>query len=436
MNKKLVSMALAAVLALGSAGAAMADAENLTINFWHTRGSGASYEGLTESVETFNSTIGAEKGITVVETFIGGYTDIMTKTQLAIQSGEQPQVVVASNTNTPALIEDGLLVDMAPYAAASGFDTANILDPFMQIYGNTDGEFHSAPYIRSTPLFYYNKSMADAKGLSISYKPTIDEMVEFCKAMYEPGTDGSDVVYGLEILSDFGYFQAANIQQLGSSFIADDGASAPCLEDGTMLKVLSDWKSWVDEGWCRSFDSTNAGDTMLQLFYQNRLGGFFYSSAGMRSITTNCAEAGIELGVAYYPTYDAANPVSEIGGGQIAIVAGDNTEEQIAASWDFVEFLLTDDQITLTSKSTGYLPTTKSVADCEAMQAFWAENPLFKVAYDQLEETGTCQEKPYVPFIQDFTQCCSDAVSLLIQEGSITPEEALQQIIDTSSVLF
>ena len=38
MNKKLVSMALAAVLALGSAGAAMADADGLTINFWHTRG--------------------------------------------------------------------------------------------------------------------------------------------------------------------------------------------------------------------------------------------------------------------------------------------------------------------------------------------------------------------------------------------------------------
>lgn len=439
MRRKLVSMLLAAALALGTfgaAGATGADTENLTINFWHTRGSGASYEGLVESVDTFNSTIGAEKGITVVETFIGGYVDIMTKTQLAIQSGEQPQVVVASNTNTPALVEDGLLVDMAPYAEASGFNMSNVLEPFMQIYGNTDGAFHSAPYIRSTPLFYYNKTMADAKGLKISAKPTIDEMVEFCKAMYEPGNGGEDVVYGLEILSDFGYFQAANIQQLGSSFIAEDGLSAPCLEDGTMLRVLSDWKSWVDEGWCRPFDSTNPGDTMLQLFYQNRLGGFFYSSAGMRSITTNCAEAGIELGVSYYPTYDAANPVSEIGGGQIAIVAGDNTEEQIAASWNFVEFLLTDDQITLTSESTGYLPTTKSVASCEAMQAFWQENPLFKVAYDQLEETGACQEKPYVPFIQDFTQYCADAVSLLIQEGSITPEEALEQIIDTSSVLF
>ena len=245
-----------------------------------------------------------------------------------------------------------------------------------------------------------------------------------------------DRVYGLEIVSDFGYFQAANLQQLGSALLADDGMSAPSLEDGTMLKVLTDWRSWVDEGWCRSFDATNAGDTMQQLFFQNKLGGFFNSSAGMRSITENCAEAGIELGVTYYPTYDAEKPVAEIGGGQIGIVGQGNSEEQIAAAWEFVQYLMSDEQITLTSKTTGYLPTTKSVANYEGMIEFWNENPLFKVAYDQLLENGVCQEKPYVPYLQDYTQYCADAVSLLIQEKSITPEEAVQQIVDTSSILF
>ena len=247
------------------------------------------------------------------------------------------------------------------------FDVSNLMDCFMQIYGNTDGQLHSLPYIRSTPLFYYNKTMADAKGLTISSNPTIDEMVEFCKGLYEVDENGEVLVYGLEIVSDFGYFQAANLQQLGSALLADDGMSAPSLEDGTMLKVLTDWRSWVDEGWCRSFDATNAGDTMQQLFFQNKLGGFFNSSAGMRSITENCAEAGIELGVTYYPTYDAEKPVAEIGGGQIGIVGQGNSEEQIAAAWEFVQYLMSDEQITLTSKTTGYLPTTKSVANYEGM---------------------------------------------------------------------
>lgn len=436
--KKLVSILLTLTLLFSLSAAAMAEetGDNIVIQFWHTRGSGTSYEGLKESVDNFNATIGKEKGITVQETFIGDYTAIMTKTQLSVQSGEQPQIVVASNTNTAPLVEDGILVDMMPYAEKSGFDVSNLMDCFMQIYGNTDGQLHSLPYIRSTPLFYYNKTMADAKGLTISSNPTIDEMVEFCKGLYEVDENGEVLVYGLEIVSDFGYFQAANLQQLGSALLADDGMSAPSLEDGTMLKVLTDWRSWVDEGWCRSFDATNAGDTMQQLFFQNKLGGFFNSSAGMRSITENCAEAGIELGVTYYPTYDAEKPVAEIGGGQIGIVGQGNSEEQIAAAWEFVQYLMSDEQITLTSRSTGYLPTTKSVANYEGMIEFWNENPLFKVAYDQLLENGVCQEKPYVPYLQDYIQYCADAVSLLIQEKSITPEEAVQQIVDTSSILF
>lgn len=436
--KKLVSILLTLTLLFSLSAAAMAEetGDNIVIQFWHTRGSGTSYEGLKESVDNFNATIGKEKGITVQETFIGDYVAIMTKTQLSVQSGEQPQVVVVANTNAAPLVEDGILADMMPYAEASGFDTSNLMDCFMEIYGNTDGQLHSLPYIRSTPLFYYNKTMADAKGLTISSKPTIDEMVEFCKGLYEVDENGEVLVYGLEITSDFGYFQAANLQQLGSALLADDGMSAPSLEDGTMLKVLTDWRSWVDEGWCRSFDATNAGDTMQQLFFQGKLGAFFNSSAGMRSITENCAEAGIELGVAYYPTYDAENPVAEIGGGQIGIVGQGNTEEQIAAAWEFVQYLMSDEQITLTSRSTGYLPTTKSVANYEGMIEFWNENPLFKVAYDQLLENGVCQEKPYVPYLQDYIQYCADAVSLLIQEKSITPEEAVQQIVDTSSILF
>ena len=436
--KKLVSILLTLTLLFSLSAAAMAEetGDNIVIQFWHTRGSGTSYEGLKESVDNFNATIGKEKGITVQETFIGDYVAIMTKTQLSVQSGEQPQVVVMGNTNVAPLVEDGILADMMPYAEASGFDTANLIDCFMEVYGNTDGQLHSLPYIRSTPLFYYNKTMADAKGLTISETPTIDEMVEFCKGLYEVDENGEVAVYGLEINSDFGYYQAANLQQLGSALLADDGMSAPSLEDGTMLKVLTDWRSWVDEGWCRSFDATNAGDTMQQLFFQNKLGGFFNSSAGMRSITENCAEAGIELGVTNYPTYDAEKPVSEIGGGQIGIIGQGNSEEQIAAAWEFVQYLMSDEQITLTSRSTGYLPTTKSVANYEGMIELWNENPLFKVGYDQLLNSGVCQEKPYVSYLQDYIQYCSDAVSLLIQEKSITPEEAVQQIVDTSSILF
>ena len=139
--------------------------------------------------------------------------------------------------------------------------------------------------------------------------------------------------------------------------------------------------------------------------------------------------------MAQYPTYDADKRIAEIGGGNICIIAEGNTDEQIAASWEFVQYLMSDEMVTYNTTMTGYVPTTYSVANYEGMQKFWEENPLFKVAYDQVT-TGRCQENPYSEYLQDFTQCCWDAVSLLIQDQSITAEEAVEHIRTNSAQFF
>lgn len=400
----------------------------ITINFWHTRGSGSNYEVVQHEVETFNETIGKEKGITVQETYIGDYNEMLSKTQLAIQSGESPQVVVSGNTFVNYLLEDGVLADMAPLAEETGWDRNNLLDPFQDINGNTDGTLYTVPYIRSTPLFYYNKTMADAKGLT--EPTTIEEMEEFCKALYEDGS-----VSGLCIGNDFGYLQACHLYQLGSAFVSEDGNSCPALDDGTMLQVLSDWRRWVDEGWCEPFDATDAGTVMIEEFTQQKLACLINSSGSLSQLMQNAKDAGFELGACQYPTYNEDDRTAMIGGGNICIVSEGNTDDQIMASWEFVQFLMSDEEVTYNTEMTGYLPITKSVAEYEGMEEFWNENPLYKVAYDQAL-TGHCQEQPYSPHLQDLTQACWDAVSLLIADQSIDAEQAVEQIKTESESLF
>ena len=148
-----------------------------------------------------------------------------------------------------------------------------------------------------------------------------------------------------------------------------------------------------------------------------------------------CADNGIELGVMPFTTYDVNKPVSEIGGGNVGIIGTGNTEEQIAASWEFIKVLMSDDVVAHTSMSTGYVPVTNTVAQYPVMTEYWATNPMARVAYDQLG-TAKPQEFPYVPFLQDFTIVCWDACSLLIQDKSLTPEEAVQYIKDNTADLF
>ncbi len=433
--KRIVSIALLTVflLSLMSFAPALAQSEPITINFWHTGGSGALQEAVQYAVNKFNTTVGAEKGINVVETYIGGYDALTSKIQLSIQAGEQPQVAIIANTMVGWFMDDGVLADMMPYAQKDGFDVNNIMSPFMLTMGNQNDELHTVPFFRSTPMLYYNKGMADAAGLTPP--KTIEELEAFAKALYKVDASGETQVWGFECLKDFGYFNAANLWQLGSSMFNEDGSASPALNDGAMLKVLSDWRRWVDEGWCRPFDATDAGAKLNELFFQGKLASFWSSCGSLKNIMKGAVDAGIELGVMPFTTYDASKPVSEIGGGNVGIISANNSEEQIAASWEFVKMLMSDEVVANTSMTTGYVPVTNSVASYPALIEYWAQNPMAKVPYDQLG-TAIPQEYPYVSFLQDFTVVCWDASSLLIQDRSITAEEAVEYIKTNTADLF
>ncbi len=403
------------------------------INFWHTGGSGALQQAVKYAVEKFNTTVGAQKGIKVVDTYIGGYDPLTAKIQLAVQAGEQPQVAILANTMVGWFMDDGVLADMMPYAKADGFSVTNIMSPFMLTMGNREGKLHSVPFFRSTPLLYYNKGMAAKAG--VTPPTTMQELEAFGKALYKKDAKGEVQVWGFECLKDFGYYNAANLWQLGSSMFNEKGTASPALQDGTMLKVLSDWRRWVDEGWCRPFDSTEQGAKMSELFYQGKLASMWQSCGALRNTMNGASAAGIELGVMPFTTYDTKKPVSEIGGGNVGIIGKGNSKKQIAASWEFIKVLMSDDVVANTSIATGYLPVTNSVSTFKTMTDYWKTNPLAKVAYDQLG-TAVPQEFPYVPFLQDFTIVCWDASSLLIQDRSLTPQQAVDYIKKNTADLF
>ena len=428
--KKRISLVLALMMLLSLCSFARAEQEPLHIEFWHTRGSGANYEVLKNSVDTFNATIGKEKGIFVEEIFQGGYADIVPKLEMASQSGGMPAVGVTSGVRASILLDDGLLADMAPYAAKTGFDFSVFFESLLDVPGNENGEIRSLPYVRSTPVFYYNKTMADAKGLKAP--ETVAELEAFAKALntYDPAT--GDGCWGFELLNDTTYLQGSFLWQLGQPLVGE-GGTAPCLE-GSLLKLFTDWTRWIDEGWCRPFDSTGAQNTATEMFCQGKLACFVASCGSLSNIYKFSKEAGIELGVSYYPTYDIDNRAVSIGGGNIILMAG-NSEEVTSAGWEFIQFLMSDDMVAAEAIGSGYLPTTKTVENNEAMAKFWEENPLFKVAYDQLA-WGHCEETPKFLDRTEFKTNVCNVTSQLIQERNITPEQAIEQIKSISAHLF
>ena len=426
--KKLVALMMALLMVASMASVAMAD-EPTKVIFWHSRGSGANYEVTKEAVDNFNATIGAEKNIVVEEVYIGGYGTLQTKTQMAAASGEQPTVAVTSGVRNAILMDDGLTVDLAPYIEASNWDTSRFFDGIFYTAGNEDGHVYSLPYIRSTPLFFYNKTLADSKGLTTAPR-TIDEMVEFCSKLHTVAADGEVLTYGFELTNDICYLQGSLLYQLGSSL--GGGGEAACLTDGAMAKVLGDWTSWMDAGWCRVPTAEALGTS--ERLAQGMLGAFVGSCSSLGNLVPACEEMGIELGVAYFPVYDIENPACSIGGGCIVLL-DNNTDEVKQAGWEFMMYLLSDERIAAEAIATGYLPSTKTVVELPEMQQYWAENPGFKLAYDQLE-WGTTEESPFWVDLTEYKTNVQNIVDELVTQRVMTVEEAIQKMLaDNAHIL-
>jgi sn-glycerol 3-phosphate transport system substrate-binding protein len=428
--KKLFSVLLLLAMLFSVMPVATAQSEPIIVDIWHTRGSGANLETMVKQVETFNQTIGAEKGIQVVETYQGGYVDALAKYMSAIAAGEPPELVVLERAaGVPVMAEEGVLADMKPYVEASGMDLENFEQILLGYSYDSQGKLISLPYIRSTPVMYYNADMFEQAG--IQPPTTIDELVEAGKKLHQVDEKGETTVWGFELHNDPAWFLQNWLVQLGSNMFSEDGLSVPALDDGTLLKVFTAWRSWIDEGWCAPFVSTNATTVMQEMFFNGKLAMFFQSTGSMANIIKQSTANSINVGVAFLPTWD--KPAAPTGGGNIAMVERGNDKAHLDAAWEFVNFLMSDEQVAFNSVNSGYLPTTKTSVQTDIIKNKWEENPQFKVAFEQL---SIAQEIPYSPYKSDVETAWRQVCSLLIQDRSINAEEAVQMLKDEVATIL
>lgn len=439
MKKKILSLALAFVMVFtmvacgSSSDSKPSDSDNsttkgdepsyvtspITIDFWHTFGSGTQAEYMTDAVKRFNET--NEYGITVNATYIGGYSTLRSQLTTSIGAGDNPQIAVLGMSDI--LASAGVLADMTPYVERDQVDVDSYIDG-VQTSMYYEEQLTALPFIRSCPLFYYNVDMFAAAGYNEAPK-TIEEMKAACKAVAQ-----KNGVYGMQYLIDPNFQQEAIIRSLGSEGIINaDNSGADCLDDGTMLQLLADWKAWVDEGWCAAPSVTDATNGMYQMMYSGELAACVASSASLTTIVDYAKDNGQNIAVAQVPGYNGACGVG--GGGDISIIAANSDEQQKAAAWEFVKFLMTDEEVAIRSEATGYLPTSQAAADL--MSDLFAENPNMQIAY---EARKACEDVPGCTQRAEWQTQVSAAISYVIQDKSKSPKEAIDYLKSMLPTVF
>jgi sn-glycerol 3-phosphate transport system substrate-binding protein len=100
------------------------------------------------------------------------------------------------------------------------------------------------------------------------------------------------------------------------------------------------------------------------------------------SVLSAGSDPNIELGVAPMPGPSHKGGVL-VSGGALYMVNKSKPEKQ-AAAWKYLKFLDEPANMTTWAIGTGYIPIRKTSAASAEMTAYWAQNPTYKVAYDQL----------------------------------------------------
>ncbi|MGN0802017.1 MAG: extracellular solute-binding protein [Candidatus Faecivicinus sp.] len=369
--KKLVAMLLALMLVL-SVGAAFAEGEKVTIQFWHSM-SGTNADSIDHMVATFNE---SQDKIEVVATFQGDYYTSIANAVMAVATGTGPDLIQTGSDQVRMLSdEEGVVANMLDFIGEDqGVWYEDFVPGFIDSYRMTleDGTDYLAalPMGCSTPVLYCNKTLLDQAGLEIP--TTWDEMVEVCTKLIE-----ADLVdYGFCQPRDSWYFWMLIPNYTGTEIFSEDGLTLACRESG--IEAFEFYKSMIESKVFFPAPATDASTVINQLMTTQRMAFYINSIGGLATQENNAAEGGYELVVSGVPG-KTVNSVPS-GGNSLAILESSEHKDEC---WEFVKWIYTsEDGLAYFDYYSGYLACTNTVKNTALIQQKMADNTNYANAYN------------------------------------------------------
>jgi sn-glycerol 3-phosphate transport system substrate-binding protein len=378
----------AAVLMATLWGAGPASAQSpIVAQFWYAFG-GKNREVTEAHIKKFNE---SQSKYRIEGAFQGDYFQAIAKIRAASITKTAPPIFHVVGEFLPNLWQAGLLESMESYAKGpNGTDLADFLpaqtqNGYFDYLGKPAPPLFALPFFRSTPILYYNADMLAAKGVKVP--TTWDELRAAAGTLTV--REGSEVkTYGYEVPVDW-WFWFALLHQAGGTLMTPDGKRAAFRDRGG--EALQFWVDMVQK------DKTmkqppgkdyNAWEVANTDFLNSRAAMIYTSTAFLNYITEN---AKFKVGTAFLPAkVKSAVPT----GGTFFVMLKDAPAPQKEAAWAFIKWMTDPAQTISLAKATGYMPVRLSAINSPEMQAFYKENPNYRVALDQLK---FAQKFPFSP---------------------------------------
>ena len=389
--------------------------EPITITWWHALEDQYS-ELVAEVVDGFNN---SQDLITVEAQYIGSYKEVNEKLVAANAAKTGlPGVVVANTDYVAQYGESGVFEVLDPYIAATGYDVEDFSAGLL-LSSQSGGKQVALPFLHSTQVIYYNKTLADANGITIPTK------IEDFRAFLEAGAKATGG-YGTVVPGwDQWYFETLYLNEGVDIVTADNTCD---LNGEAALNVTKQIKDWCDSGIAYFAHGTDASAMMRQNFYDGKAFSVMHTSSLYNTYVSKCD---FEVGMAWYPAGSTGDMYSEVGGCVLGIPAT-NDQATKNAAWQFLQYLVGKDVNMKWAKGTGYMPTRKSVLETDEGVAFLKEKPAFKCIFDNLDLIN--------PRIQhgawsELATTWKNYMTIIMAEGGDVTEQSDEMVLEIDEIL-
>jgi sn-glycerol 3-phosphate transport system substrate-binding protein len=364
------------------------------VTFWH--GMTADLEvALTRLTENYNA---SQSRVRVVLQNQGGYEDVMDK---YLQSGpnSRPDLVQAPEYALQVLRDNESFVPVEACMVAADFDTSVLLPATLEAY-STEGVQWAMPFNVSNPILYVNAVAFRTAGLDPNDPPS---SLEELRAAAQAIVDSGAAAYGLAVDTNFdsggGWFIEQWFAKAGQFYTdQNNGRTAPAtqvlFDNATGVELYTFLQQMVVDGLAVNVgDNASGQDNFLKMADPvQRAAMTIGTSAGLGTVLAALAGGlapGLgpdDMNVGHMPGPNGSESVL-LGGASLWIV-DDRGDAKTAAAWDYVSYLVSAAVQSDWAASTGYVPVNEAATALEPLASTYANDPRFRVAYDNLLNTS------------------------------------------------
>lgn len=404
-----------------------AEAVNLTI--WHAM-SGPIGQAFEKMVNDYNETAGVENGIKITPVYQG--TEITSKIKLAAQTNDtenMPDIGQIVGSDIPTILKLPFTAKSESYITgetskiSKGDFYPSMLRAFT--YQNELG----VPISTSTLMLYYNEDALKEAGFD-GPPATMDEMTEYIKALTVK--EGNNVTrYGLNMQTARYHMVNFIVSQSPDSFVGDNegGRTAPMTqvtigEDGTLRNFLTKLDDWVQTGGYKFIeDNTNEE-------FATGLNAMAIMSSSRINTIKGLVGDSFEWNTAFIPKVNADDTSGASVGGSSLVMFNRGDEKKLAAAWNFIEYASSAEVQAEFSQATGYIPANVATENLDTMKEFYAANPQFKAALDQMKHSNPNAQEPFDLVNWEIDGKVKGIVQLFC-EGKLSLDETVKNIVDS-----